>query len=319
MYLVSDAGPTQADVVQYTSMQKNHRLDILTKRQAAKLRRKQDELVNNYTYTTKDIERNLEERKKTGKSIANLGLELANAGIAVQGAKDEVLEAKKALSEARKAIDKSTEADTRELNNHLKECQSRVKAAEEQLRKWKEEEDKVKEQTKERKHKLAGRSKDKNWAKVNKRNINTNQRTDFEVSQKEKEAAAKKAASSAVEKFNPFARRKVKPKILWKVGQADDAEAQDNKAAGEEEKKDSRGEGEDGYGGAVDTAPNLVHEQTSDAISQSHQFTIDEEQLAQSGANGLSRLDSTKRQVKRRVRKGLSLAEYLDKKEKGTL
>ena len=167
-----------------------------------------------------------------------------------------------------------------------------------------------------RKRRLAQRSKDMNWAKVNKRNKNKNNRTDFEVSQKEKEAAAKKAASTAKEKFNPFARRKVKPKILWKVGQADDAE-EETKAT-EEEKKDSR-EADDGKFGAAEAAPNLVQEQTSDAISQSHQFSIDEEALAQSGSNGFSRLSSMKRPRKKRVRKGISLTEYLDQKAKGTL
>ena len=224
MYWVSDAKPTEQDVSKYVSMQKNHRKEILTKRDATKLRRKQDELVNNYTYTTQDIERNLEERKKQGKTAANLGLEQTNAAIATKAAKDALLEAKRALTDARRAIDRSTEADTRQLDADLKECQSRVKACEKELQKRKADEQALKDQVRNRKRRLAQRSKDKNWAKVNQRNKNKNNRTDFEVSQKEKEAAAKKAASTTKEKFNPFARRKVKPKILWKVGQAEDGE-----------------------------------------------------------------------------------------------
>ena len=316
MYLVSDAPPSEADVAKYVSMQKNHRKEILTKRQANKLRRKQDELVNNYTYTTQDIEKNLEERKKQGKSLANLGAEQTKAAINVQVAKDAHLEAKHALNDARKAIDKSTAADTHELDERLKECQNRLKETEKELQKRKEEERALKDAVKDRKRRLAERSKDKNWAKVNRRNIVKNQRTDFEVSQKEKEAAAKKALSTTKEKFNPFARRKVKPKILWEVGQKKEPEAQEEAKNGEEEKKDSR-EADDGK--TSELAPNLVHEQTTDAISQSHQFTIDEEVLAQNGANGFSRLSSTKRPRKERKRKGLSLTDYLDQKSKGTL
>ena len=314
MYWVSDAKPTEQDVAKYVSMQKNHRKEILTKRDATKLRRKQDELVNNYTYTTQDIERNLEERKKQGKTAANLGLEQTNAAIATKAAKDALLEAKRALTDARRAIDRSTEADTRQLDADLKECQSRVKACEKELQKRKADEQALKDQVRNRKRRLAQRSKDMNWAKVNQRNKNKNNRTDFEVSQKEKEAAAKKAASTTKEKFNPFARRKVKPKILWKVGQAEDGEIDESKTA-EEEKKDSR-EVEENR--AAETAPSLVQEQANDGISQSHQFSIDEEALAQSGTNGF-RFSSTKRPKKKRVRKGISLTDYLEQKAQGTL
>lgn len=316
MYLVSDAAPTEQDVTKYVSMQKNHRKELLTKRDAAKLRRKQDELVNNYTYTTQDIEKNLEERKKQGKTLANLGLALTKAGIATQGAKDALMEGRRALADARKAIDRSTAADTSDLDKSLRECQSRVKVCEKDVQDRKADEQAVKDQVRDRKRRLAQRSKDKNWAKVNKRNRNKNNRTDFEVSQKEKEAAAKKAESTAKEKFNPFARRKVKPKILWKVGQVEAVEAEETKAA-EEEKKDNR-EADDNKFGAVEVAPNLVQEQANDTI-QSHQFSIDEEALAQSGTNGFSRLSSMKRPRKKRVRKGISLTDYLDQKAKGTL
>jgi RNA polymerase-associated protein RTF1 len=314
MYLVSDAPPTEQDVIKYASMQKNHRKELLTKREATKLRRKQDELVNNYTYTTQDIEKNLEERKKQG-ALANLGAEQTKAVLAVQGAKDALLEANRALSEARKAIDRSSEADTHALNARLKECQNVVKACEKELHARKEEEQNVKEAVRDRKRRLTQRSKDRNWANVNKRNVNTNQRTDFQVSQKEKEAAVKKAASTATEKFNPFARRRVKPKILYFVGQADEQETQQE--AKEEEKKESRGEVDENK--AADVAPNLVQEQVNETVSQSHQFTIDEEVLAQSGANGLTRLASQQRRKKARKRKGISLADYLDQKAKGTL
>jgi hypothetical protein len=86
MYLISDTRPSQDDVNKYVNVVKSARAEVLSKRAAAKLRRKQDELVNNYTYTKEDIERNLQERETTGKT-ANLSLEQTRAELAVQGAR----------------------------------------------------------------------------------------------------------------------------------------------------------------------------------------------------------------------------------------
>lgn len=318
MYLVSDAPPTEEDVGKYISMQKNHRKDILTKRQANKIRRKQDDLVNNYTYTTEDIERNLQERKKEGKTLANLGLEQTKASIAVQGAKDAHQEAKRALMEAKRELDKAADdVDTRTLEAAVEDAQNRVETAEKDLQRRKAEEQAVGDQVKDRKRRLAERAKDKNWAKVNQRNINVNQRADFEESQKQKEVQANKTAAEA-NRFNPFARRKVKPKILWKVGQNDEQDGAENGGNGpEEEKKDSREAHE--TRNLSEITPSLVQEEKADVVSQSHQFTIDEEVLAQSGTNGLTKLSSARRPQKERVRKGMSLTDYLGRKSDGTL
>lgn len=317
MYLVSDAPPTEQDVAKYASMQKNHRKEILTKRQANKLRRKQDELVNNYTYTTEDIEKNLEERKKQGKIVANLGLGQTKAAIAVRGAQDTLKEAKRALTEAKRDLERADEehTDTRNLEKAVDEAEERVKTAERELKQREEEEQAIIDQVKDRKRKLASRAKDKNWAKVNQRNINVNQRADFDESQKQKDVQANKTAAEA-NRFNPFARRKVKPKILWKVGQTEEQGGHKDSKTVEEEKKDSREANEKDL---ADITPSLVQEDKADALNQGYQFTIDEEVLAQSGTNGFSRLSSTRRPQKQRVRKGLSLNEYLEKKSAGTL
>ena len=62
--LVSDAKVTQEDVNQYITAMKTARQNLLTKKDANRIRRMQDDLVNNYVYTTEDIENNLKERKK---------------------------------------------------------------------------------------------------------------------------------------------------------------------------------------------------------------------------------------------------------------
>jgi hypothetical protein len=63
----------------------------------------------------------------------------------------------------------------------------------------------------------------------------------------------------------------------------------------------------------------LADENGGPALSESHQFAIDEEGLAQSSLLGSYGLGSSSKSPKTRVRKGLSLAEYLERKEKGTL
>ena len=70
-----------------------------------------------------------------------------------------------------------------------------------------------------------------------------------------------------------------------------------------------------------DSTPALVQEQQhkAAALSQSHQFAIDEEVLAQSSyKNGIAGL-GMKRPINDRVRKGLSLSEYQQRKAAGTL
>lgn len=331
MSLISNVPPTPEDYAKYVSAQKDHRKDVLTKRQAKKISRLRDDLVNNYTYTAQDIEKSLAERKKEGKGLKNLGSEQTKAQIALQAAMDTFNEAERALAEAKKSLENGDSTiDARVLEANVDKAEEQLEEAKNALQARKDELKAVKDAVAMRKRRLAQRAKDRNWAKVNQRNLTKNQRTDFEVSQKEKEASeakAKAVADGAKEKFNPFARRRVKPKILWKVGQTEDQEGggQDAAAKGEEEKKDNR---EDMN--AADkknelqqstTTPHLVHEEkASGGLNQNHQFTIDEEVLAQSSdLNGFSRLSLNKRSQKQRVRKGISISDYLDRKAKGTL
>ena len=61
------------------------------------------------------------------------------------------------------------------------------------------------------------------------------------------------------------------------------------------------------------------HQEKAAALSQSHQFAIDEEVLAQSSfTSGIVGL-TAKKAAKKRVRKGLSLAEYHERKAGGKL
>lgn len=292
--LISDNKATESDVTLYVNEMKNQRRQVLSRIEANKIRRKQDDLVKNYTYTTEDIENNLRNRKKKGHTAANLGLEQTRAAIAVQAARA-------ALEDAKHQLD-SADGE-----------RSAVLAAEKALEERLEEERAVLEKVKSRKERLTQRSKDKKWAKVNQRALEINQKADLgALKEKESEKAATESGSKP--KFNPYARRKVKPKILWEVGQKEETEE------AKESEKDTNGT-ENATEKEPDSTPNLVqeHQEKAAALSQSHQFAIDEEVLAQSSfTNGITGL-SAKKPVRKRVRKGLSLTDYLEKKAAGTL
>ena len=289
--LISDNKATEVDVNLYKTEMKNQREQVLSRKEANKIRRKQDTLVSNYTYTTEDIESNLQKRKKKGSAMANLGLEQTRAAIAVQAARA-------ALEEAVQQA-KSGDGDS-----------SAVDAAEKELDERLEEERRVLEKVRNRKERLTQRGTDKKWAKVNQRALEMNQKLDRGAL---KEPEEFKVDSGAKPKFNPYARRKVKPKILWEVGQKEEEE--------QEEKKDTSNAADEIAEKEQDSTPNLVQEQQQKAaaLSQSHQFAIDEETLAQSSyTSGIAGL-TAKKTVRKRVRKGLSLNEYLERKEAGTL
>jgi RNA polymerase-associated protein RTF1 len=292
MKLVSDNKASENDVFLYKTEVKNQRQQVLSMKEANKIRRKQDELVGNYTYTTEDIETNLRNRKKKNQSAANLGSEQTRAAIAVQAGKAALVDAK--------LLAKSGDGDSAGVDAAKKALQERL-----------EDERLVMERVKDRNDRLTLRGADKKWALVNKRALEMNQKLDRGAL---RDLVQEKKDSESKPKFNPYARRKVKPKILWEVGQKDDEEKAELKKAEAKKAAESREKEHDG-------TPSLVQEQQEKAAAQnqSHQFAIDEEIMAQSSfTNGITGL-SAKKPVRKRVRKGLSLNDYLERKGAGTL
>ena len=232
---------------------------------------------------------NLRSRKEKGQSAANLGSEQTRTGIAVQAAKAEVSDLQ---SQLRAAKDPS---DIAELEKALQQAEEALedRIADEQV---------VLDKMKDRKAKLSKRGVDQKWAKVNQRAIQTNQKVD-RGDMKTTEDESTKSGGKAT--FNPYARRKVKPKILWEVGQKDDEQGDGG--------KDAETPGDEGR---TDSTPNLVQEhQDKTALND---YALDEEVTLQSSfLHGISGL-GTKRVIKR-VRKGLSISEYLKRKADGTL
>jgi RNA polymerase-associated protein RTF1 len=312
MYLVSDAIPTESDVQKYVASQKNHRLEVISKRRAAQLRRMQDQLVGNYTYTTADIERNLKERKKKGKGIgSNLGSEQTRVVIAVQAAKDALVEAEGRLTLAKRVLVESSEVSS-EQRNAVEEWTKTTAEARKDL------DDRLKDQKaltdalSDRKKKLL-RPKDQNWTKVNQRALELNQKADREGYRAQKEVDARKAAGEK-EKFNPYARRKVKPKILWEVGQAP-ADKDGAEKAGAEQSTPV-GPSENAAAAPEIISPALITDVLA-PLTTNNDFTIDDEGLANSSLETLGLLG--KQPNRNRLRKGISLAEYFERRENGTL
>lgn len=304
MSLVSDAFPDEMDVKKYVSAMRNIREDVLTKRDANRLARLQHDLVHNYTYTTADIEKSLENRKKQGKTLGNLGAEQTKASIAVQAAKDDVVEAERHLAEAKRAM---IEDDDGNHEKAIQEATIALKEAEKALQDRIEEEKRTLDVVGNRKKRLTQRAKDKNWAKVNQRALEANQKADREAN---KQSGKNASGSERKEGFNPYARRKVKPKILWEVGQDEEKEEDDGKAVDTEKDETPHSDNP--------TIPTLVQD-TDDkmtSVNDSHQFTIDEEGLAQSSGSSLF---GKKASTRKRKRTGISLSDYLEKKAKGEL
>ena len=321
MYLVSDTPPTETDVQKYIATQKNNRLPVLTKRRATKLRRVQDHLVQNYTYTTEDIERNIEMRRKQGKTASKLGSQQAKARIAVQAAEESVKDAERRVNDAKKALmEADVSANEADLTKAVSDAEKVLDDAKKLLDQRLEEEGAVKDAAEDRRKRLTGRLKEKNWAEVNKRALEANLRADREAVKAAKEAAATGSGKRAGD-FNPYARRRVKPKILWEVGQKKDDEDEEGKT---QETGEDENPKENAPIAELSPTPALVHESSgkTPAFLDRHQFAIDEESLATGRTSAMEGLlDGISRPTPKRTRtrRGLSLADYLERKGNGTL
>jgi RNA polymerase-associated protein RTF1 len=321
MYLVSDSRPTDEDVKKYVSVQKSSRKDVLGKREASKLRKNQDELVINYTYTEADIEKNVAERKKTGKALANLGSEQTRVAIAVQAAQSALEDAQRRLDDAKRAHLEASENDSDELEKAIEEAEEALAEAKSNLDEKKEEEERVLAIVEKRKRKLVQQQ---NWTKVNERAAKMNQNADFQSYKDQQAKKDAEAMSGSAPRFNPYARRKVKPKILWEVGQKEEKKDDDATRTVDNETRDESAEANKGTNGKDDQqtseAPppeDILGSQKAAFIGERHQFSIDEEALTPDTASILG--TSRKKQKVSRTRKGLSLAEYQDRKTAGTL
>ena len=319
MLTVSDHRPTEDDVAKYAGQLKNERTQtLLTKKKANKLRKKQDELVNNYTYTKEDIEMLVKEKKKRNKKSANIGLEKTRMAIVVRAAEDAVKEVEKQLLDAEvetmEAVSESTEMVAGEEVAKLKEA---LEEANNNLMEVKDEQNRILKEDVDRSDKLKKNSKIQNWDKVNQRAKLANQNADFAAYKDLR--LMEQTEGSAEPKFDPYARRKVKPKNLWEVkGKHTD------EAAVEEEKKESGTPVERDESNATkevdkeNKREDIPDPQKPDQPAQSNQFAYDDDIMIGGDIANLAAGIGVKKTTTR-TRRGISLEDYQSRKAAGTL
>jgi len=323
MLTVSDHRPTVEDVTKYVGHLKNERGThaLLTKKKAKKLSKKQDELVNNYTYTKEDIEMLVKEKKKRNKKSANIGLEKTRMAITVRAAEDAVKEVERQLVDAEVArMEADSEANEMVADENVLELKKALEEANNNLLEAKAEQNGIIKEDEERSNKLKQNSKIQNWDKVNKRAKMANQSADFAAFKEQR--AREQAEGSGEPKFDPYARRKVKPKNLWEVKGAKTDEAAE--ATAEEEKKEAGGalvERDDSNATKEVDKENkrddIPDPQKQELPAQSNQFAYDDDIMIGGDIANLAGIGVKKTST--RIRQGISLEDYQSRKAAGTL
>lgn len=292
------------------SQLKNRRdTNLLSKKDATKMKKAQDELVNNYTYTAEDIQRTVEEKKSLSKKISNIGADKTRTLIALTAAEalyEEAMKEKNDLENQLLEADETAEEDIREK---IESIQFSLEELTEDLIKKQKDHKKILDAEALRIKRIQNSDKVQNWAKVNQRAKAANKAADQEAYKNDK--GSQESSSKDL-----YARRKVKPQILWEVGQkADEPKDTDSfkENTGIVGSIDASRDDKNDISHKVDTreANNGIK---SKLAKQLNDLAIEEETLT----TGLNRMNN-KKTVTTRVRKGLSLQQYLERKSAGTL
>ena len=326
MDMISDSPPTQEDLTQFLSHLRNIRQRVLTKKTSLKMRREQDQLVHNYVYTTEDIEKNIQQRKKYSKTISNIAAQKTRIEIQVRVCENAVKEAEQQLkvAEENKKSARSSGYPTSEkmdkITRDYDEAKDVLEQAKIELDERKAEQTRILEAEKNRLSKLQKNA--GNVSKVNQKAKELNKRADVEAYKSTK-------AASTTKKVDLHARRKHKQKILWDVGQDKATNAKKSKDDGnntttpttttsttsaKKKTNTSESSGGDKENKTPDTSMTTT---TPMIIDQIHDLNIDEEILAKSSTHNIHG-NGTKAST-RRTRKGISFEEYRRRKEAGTL
>ena len=317
MIMVSDQHPTKDEVAHFVNNVKGMRSnEVLSKKKAAKLYKAQQDLVTNYSYTKEEIDRLVEEKKKNNK-IFNIGKERTIIQLAVKAAKSDVEETKQRIQMLEKRVESGQlpEKEEKLIRNNIDNLEAHLMDAVEKYESKQTEEKRIMERYEAIKKRLRNTNQVQNLSRVNQRAYSANKRADYDAYKNQR-------MKENEQSLDPYARRKVKPKNLWEVGQTKKDKGETPKKAKDkssvptsnEEKSKEVAKNNDTKEKKNDVSLSL---QKSDVASQSHQFAIDEELLGK----GTSIFIDTRSKIRkrRRVRKGLSLAEYQSMKMAGTL
>jgi len=302
MVQVSDHRPTHQEVQYFVSQCKNVRsYRILPKKDAVKRLKEQADFVTNYQYTNEDIEKNIELSKKKN-IVKNVGRDIARIQLEVQSARSQLAEAIQGLEDAKTGV--VEENDENDSENNMARLTEAVSNAQSLLEEKLRSQEYIIKADEERKRKLTQNTLARNWKKVNAKAKAANKKADLE-SYKQHMKNEKGGPSNAAEAalgFDPYARRKAKPKNLWEVNSKNEEE--------EQKQQDSSSGNNNASKPQIDNKKRILSDNNTPHFD-SHQFAIDEEMYY--NKNGTT---SNKTQ---RVRKGLSFTEYLERKENGTL
>ena len=309
MLTISDSKPTEDDVKMCLNQMKNRRggsRDVLSKKEAKKMKKVQDNLINTYTYTVEDIQKSVEQKTNLSKKISNIAAAKTKSDIAVKGAEAQLEEAKdhNMLLESQ-LLEVDGQDEEERVQDKLDKAKITIEELEEDLEKKKLIQAKVLEAEAQRLDRAVKNKKMQGWAKVNRKAKTANKTADVEAYKSE---AANKDAKKGPKDL--YARRKAKKMILWEVGQKDESveESADKDAAvvsTEEVLQDDTNDTNNGVNESRQrNKPNLADQLADIAIA---------EETITAGMSG------TNKKVTSRVRKGISIQEYLKRKEAGTL
>ncbi len=306
--MVSDSRPNTEDVTQYLTQLKNRRggaSDILSKKQATSMRKKQDYLIANYVYTTEDIQKAIKNKKRVG----NIAAEKTRVNIAVQAAQNLLEDAVKQKGELETDLLEADAKDEDKLKEELDKIKERIEELENDLKDKIEEREKILKQESLRIKQLTQNEKNLKWAKVNEKAKVANKQADVEAYKNE--LALHKSGQKTTD---IFARRKAKPQILWDVGQKkeDENDNRNEKINDNNETEGTLQDENDEAGNFNASSRDLRNGLKKKLSEQIIEMPIDEEAIPRLiGSNKKPRIG--------RVRRGMSLSEYFERKAAGTL
>lgn len=319
MVTVSDHRPSSDDVIKLINQLKTDQLTdtLLTKKLATRLRKHQDELVTNYTYTKEDVDMLVSEKKKDGNKPSNIGLERTRIAIAIQAASNEVEEAEKILHDAEVGMESDKDYDL--ATNNVMQAKEELEWSNRKLAQRIEELQQVHKEEEDRTKKLRKSPKIQNWVKVNQRAKMANKNADFESYKIQFVKDDVKGSSEP--KFDPYARRSMKPKNLWEVGggsQSNDFALDLNGSSGldGEEKKEST-KCDDSNVEKEDNTENRHVDEMEIPGGLRYHFAFDEEIVINGDIADVGGFVFKK--MRSRARKGLSLKDYKERRATGTL
>merc|ERR1712238_201089 len=258
---------------------------------------------------TEDIERGVKAKNALSKNVfQNLALEKTKADIAITAAEVAIKENTQRIKDLKVKM----------MEANIEEAKAELKQAKQNLIKREEDRSKVVDAEENRKN----RYRNNNWAKINERAKAANKNADVEAYKEHQ-----KADASGGKKYCPYARRHVKPKILWEVGQVtkqpegkNNKEQILNKSKVEKDKlkiEEEKIEGRKKLFDDTNISSDIVTQRSRPKLAdQIHGLTISSHSLG--GVNG-SGVGGINKFPIRRVRKGISLEEYLNRKVTGTL